>query len=83
MYRFPWYFTLVSTSHASSNPGLAAKQSSGYTSCNTKRGETLKYTAAKRKKEPYLFELCRPQSVLCHVRWALENCVPVIRAPTY
>ena len=24
MYRFPWYLTLVSTNHASSNPGLAA-----------------------------------------------------------
>ena len=23
MYRFPWYLTLVSTNHASSNPGLA------------------------------------------------------------
>ena len=22
MYRFPWYLTLVSTNHASSNPGL-------------------------------------------------------------
>ena len=55
--------------------GLAAKQSSAYTSCNAKRGETLKYTAAKRKKEPYLFELCRPQSVFCHARWALENYV--------
>ena len=24
MYRFPWYLTLVSTNHASSNPGLVA-----------------------------------------------------------
>ena len=24
MYRFPWYLTLVSTNHASSNPGLDA-----------------------------------------------------------
>ena len=24
MYRFPWYLTLVSTNHTSSNPGLAA-----------------------------------------------------------
>ena len=24
MYRFPWYLTLVSTNHASSNPGLKA-----------------------------------------------------------
>ena len=24
-YRFPWYLTLVSTNHASSNPGLIAK----------------------------------------------------------
>ena len=24
MYRFPWYLTLVSTNHASSNPGLFA-----------------------------------------------------------
>ena len=23
MYRFPWYLTLVSTNHASSNPGLS------------------------------------------------------------
>ena len=22
MYRFPWYLTLVSTNHASSNPGM-------------------------------------------------------------
>ena len=25
MYRFPWYLTLVSTNHASSNPGLVRK----------------------------------------------------------
>ena len=25
MYRFPWYLTLVSTNHASSNPGQAVK----------------------------------------------------------
>ena len=25
MYRFPWYLTLVSTNHASSNPGLSAR----------------------------------------------------------
>ena len=25
MYRFPWYLTLVSTNHASSNPGLFAR----------------------------------------------------------
>ena len=25
MYRFPWYLMLVSTNHASSNPGLVAK----------------------------------------------------------
>ena len=25
MYRFPWYLTLVSTNHASSNPGLFVK----------------------------------------------------------
>ena len=25
MYRFPWYLTLVSTNHASSNPGLIKK----------------------------------------------------------
>ena len=25
-YRFPWYLTLVSANHASSNPGLATKQ---------------------------------------------------------
>ena len=25
MYRFPWYLTLVSTNHASSNPGLVGK----------------------------------------------------------
>ena len=24
MYRFPWYLTLVSTNHASRNPGLVA-----------------------------------------------------------
>ena len=24
MYRFPWYLTLVSTNHASSNPGLVS-----------------------------------------------------------
>ena len=27
MYRFPWYLTLVSTNHASSNPGHIAKLS--------------------------------------------------------
>ena len=26
MYRFPWYLTLVSTNHASSNPGLLSRQ---------------------------------------------------------
>ena len=26
MYRFPWYLTLVSTNHASSNPGLGVKK---------------------------------------------------------
>ena len=25
MYRFPWYLTLVSTNHVSSNPGLLGK----------------------------------------------------------
>ena len=25
MYRFPWYLTLVSTNHASSNPGQVVK----------------------------------------------------------
>ena len=30
MYRFPWYLTLVSTNHASSNPG----QSSRIALCN-------------------------------------------------
>ena len=25
MYRFPWYLTLVSTNHASSNPGLVSR----------------------------------------------------------
>ena len=25
MYRFPWYLTLVSTNHASSNPGQVDK----------------------------------------------------------
>ena len=25
MYRFPWYLTLVSTNHASSNPGKVEK----------------------------------------------------------
>ena len=29
MYRFPWYLTLVSTNHASSNPGLAARVFTG------------------------------------------------------
>ena len=27
IYRFPWYLTLVSTNHASSNPGLTARRS--------------------------------------------------------
>ena len=26
MYRFPWYLTLVSTNHASSNPGQAVRE---------------------------------------------------------
>ena len=29
MYRFPWYLTLVSTNHASSNPGLDALECKG------------------------------------------------------
>ena len=29
MYRFPWYLTLVSTNHASSNPGQDVKKAIG------------------------------------------------------
>ena len=37
MYRFPWYLTLVSTNHASSNPGLAAS----WTFCPWSRDQIL------------------------------------------
>ena len=30
MYRFPWYLTLVSTNHASSNPGQLARKQTSY-----------------------------------------------------
>ena len=29
-YRFPWYLTLVSANHASSNPGLDVKETTWY-----------------------------------------------------
>ena len=29
MYRFPWYLTLVSTNHVSSNPGLIVRLTVG------------------------------------------------------
>ena len=32
MYRFPWYLTLVSTNHASSNPGLVCNRGRTYMS---------------------------------------------------
>ena len=30
MYRFPWYLTLVSTNHASSNPGQDVSEMTGH-----------------------------------------------------
>ena len=33
MYRFPWYLTLVSANHASSNPGLVANMHSRSAHC--------------------------------------------------
>ena len=46
MYRFPWCFTLVSTNHASSNPGHIGNF--------TPRIDEKKKTVSKRKKHNVL-----------------------------
>ena len=47
MYRFPWYLTLVSTNHASSNPGQISNQSSILSTDVIQLTLTLKLTTAQ------------------------------------
>ena len=48
MYRFPWYLTLVSTNHASSNPGLVLKILRNY-KVSTRRHYKLRLIALKKE----------------------------------
>ena len=41
MYRFPWYLTLVSTNHASSNPGQVKMSGSEKIKANMNTGNTI------------------------------------------
>ena len=47
MYRFPWYLTLFSTNHASSNPGQISNQSSILSTDVIQLTLTLKLTTAQ------------------------------------
>ena len=42
MYRFPWYLTLVSTNHASSNPGQDVKYFDSHFFLNKRKNQTRK-----------------------------------------